>query len=70
MLAGVVHRRRPRDSYEITDSELTRRLFEAAHELAVAINEARATAECCFVSKVRRSRFDSKLEAQDDSAQH
>ena len=67
-LAGVVFRRRPRDPYELTYPELTRRLFEAAHELALAINEARDEAERQFAKRVKRTRFDEHSGAQDDSA--
>jgi predicted ArsR family transcriptional regulator len=66
--AGVVFRRRPRDPYEVTDPERTRRLFEAAHELALTINEARNEAERQLAKRVRRTRFDERSGARDDSA--
>lgn len=68
-LAGVVFRPRPRDPYEVTSDELTRRYFEAAHELASAINAARQEAEQRFGKKVRRTRLRKQPGAKGESAQ-
>jgi predicted transcriptional regulator len=66
-LAGVVFRRRPRDPYEVTSAELTRRFIEAAHQLATAINEAREQAEDQFGDRVRRTRFRQRPDTQNES---
>lgn len=56
-LAGIIRRVRPRDPYELTEPELTRRFLEAATELGSAIASGRAAGEKQLKKRISKTRF-------------